>query len=226
MKRSFWFWLCFAVSIILATYFSTRIIMTTLGHGSTAHVHNISISSDTRGPELGAVAAAAAVAPGTHTYSVDLDALAARIAETPGVRAAAVRRMPNGNLSVRVKMYRAVAQWTDGEAYFPLSADGTIVRRPSDERDPASVLFRGPVPDDISDITDAARNMTDKIDYMEWIEDRRWNMITTDNITVMLPEDNPTAAIAALMMLNKKHDILSRDIHVIDMRDDARILVK
>ncbi|MBD5400452.1 hypothetical protein HDR61_01750 [bacterium] len=226
MKRSFWFWLCFVVSIILATYFSVRIIMTALGHGNVAHVHNISISADMRGPELGAVAAAAAVAPGAHSYSVDLDTLAARVSDTPGVRMAAVRRMPNGNISVRVKMYRAVAQWTDGDAFYPLSADGTIVRRPSDARDPASVLFRGALPDDISEITDAARNMTRYINYLEWIENRRWNIITTDDIKIMLPEDNPTAAIATLMMLQKKHDILSRDIHVIDMRDDARILVK
>jgi len=226
MKRSFWFWLCFGVSIILATYFATRIIMTVLGHGSAARIHSISISSDTRGPDLNAVAAAVKIAPGTHTYSVDLDSCAARVTDTPGVRRGAVRRMPNGNLAVRVKMYRAVAQWTDGEEYFPLSADGTVVRRPMDGRDAASVLFRGPVPDDISEITKAAHSMTGRLDYLEWIEGRRWNMRTNTGITVMLPETNPAGSIATLMMLDKKHGLLTRDITVIDMRDDARILVK
>lgn len=226
MKRSFWFWLCFVLSIILATYFAVRIIMTAMGHGTAAHVHSISISATPRRSELGPVTAAAAVSPGTRTYSVDLSALAARVAATPGVRDAAVRRMPNGNLSVRVNMHRAVAQWTDGDAFFPLSADGTIVQRPETERDPKSILFRGNVPSDISEITKAAHNLIGNLDYMEWIENRRWNLQTTGGITVMLPEKNPSAAIASLVMLNEKHNLLTRDISVIDMRDDTRILVK
>ena len=226
MKRSIWFWLFFALSIILATYFAVRIIMTTMGHGTISRVRTISISADMRGPDLNPVAAAAAVAPGTHTYSVDLSAQNARIAATPRVRDCAVRRMPNGNLKVKVEMHHAVAQWTDGQAYFPLSADGTIVKRPSDTRDAASVLFRGTLPADISEITKSAHNMFGKLDYLEWIESRRWNMQTLGGITVMLPEDNPAAAIATLMVLDEKHGLLSRNISVIDMRDDARILVK
>lgn len=226
MKRSFWFWLCFVLTIILATYFAVRIIMTAMGHGAASRVHSISLNATPRGAELGPVAAAAAIAPGTHTYSVDLAAMAARVSATPGVRDAAVRRMPNGNLSVRVNMHTAVAQWTDGDAFYPLSADGTIVQRPVAERDPASIVFRGPVPTDISDITKAARNLIGNLNYMEWIENRRWNLITTGGITVMLPEKNPAAAIASLVMLNEKHSLLSRNISVIDMRDDARILVK
>lgn len=226
MKRNIWFWLCFVAAIVLATYFATRIIMTGLGYGAAARVHNISISADNGNKDLSALAAAAAVAPGTHTYSVDLDALNARIANVPGVRASAVRRLPNGNLSVRVKLYRAVAQWTDGENFFPLSADGTIVRRPADERSPGTVLFRGPLPDDISEITKVAHNLVGHLDYLEWIEQRRWNIVTTGGITVMLPEQDPAAAISSLLVLNKNHNILSKDIKVIDMRDNARILVK
>lgn len=226
MKRSIWFWLYFGLSVILATYFAVRIILTVMGHGTAAHVHTISISGDSRGQDLNAVTTAAAVAPGTHTYSVDLNTMAARVSATPGVKNAAVRRMPNGNLALRVKMYTPVAQWTDGDAFFPLSADGTIVRRASDVRDTTSVLFRGPLPDDISAITKAAHNLIAHLDYMEWIENRRWNLQTTSGITVLLPEDNPTDAIASLIVLNEKHALLSRDITVIDMRDNTRILVK
>lgn len=226
MKRSIWFWLYFIVSIILATYLAVRVAMTLMGHGPTAKIHTISISSDVRGTDLTPVSAAAAVPAGTHSYSIDLDAICGRIAATPGVKTASIRRMPNGNLRVRVQMYTAVAQWTDGGAFYPLSADGTIVRRPSETRDAASVLFRGDVPDDISEITKAAHNMIDRLDYLEWIEHRRWNLHTTGGITVMLPEDNATGAIASLIMLDDKYGLLSRDISVIDMRDDTRTLIK
>lgn len=226
MKRSLWFWLSFITAIVLAVYFSVRIIMTAMGYGPVAMVRRVSISADIADKDLSALAAAAAVAPGARTYSTDLTAMNARIAATPGVRQSAVRRMPNGNLSVRVKLYRAVAQWTDGENYFPLSADGTIVNTPADARNESSVVFSGALPDDITEITNAAHNMIGDVDYMEWIENRRWNMHTTGGITVMLPEKNPADAIGALIVLNNNHKILARDIKSIDMRDPARILVK
>jgi len=226
MKRNIWFWVYFVVAIILATYFASRIIMIGLGYGPMAHVRSISISADQDDKDLTALAAAAAVAPGTRAYGANLDAINARIGAVPGVRQSAVRRKPDGNLAVRVKLYRAVALWTDGQNYYPLSADGTIVQRPTDTRAEGTVLFRGPLPNDISEITNVAHNMIGDVDYLEWIEGRRWNLITTNGITVMLPEQNPGDAIGSLMVLNKNHQILSRKITVIDMRDTARILVK
>ena len=42
----------------------------------------------------------------------------------------------------------------------------------------------------------------------------------------MLPESDPVAAIASIGVLNQNHNILSKNLKTIDMRDDARILVK
>ncbi len=226
MKKSLWFWLSFVVAIILAIYFSVRVVMIGLGHGGAAMVHSISVSADQNDKDLSALAAAATIAPNTRVYSVDLDMLNNRVMAVPGVKNAAVRRLPNGNISVRVAMYRAVALWTDGQNFFPLSADGTIVNKPTDVRDSSHVVFRGTLPQDITEITRAAHNLVGHLDTLEWIEDRRWNLYTNNGITVMLPEQNPIAAIGALISLNNNHQILNKDIKLIDMRDDARILVK
>ena len=226
MKRNLWFWLYFIAAILLAIYFATRVIMTFMGYGPISTVRNISISADTKNKDLTQMVAATGVSPGTHTYSVNLELINERLLNTPGVRESAVRRMPNGNLAVRIKLYRAVAGWTDGTYYYPLSADGTVVNNPSEEKKPGVVMFRGPVPNDISQITKSATNLIGDLDYIEWIDDRRWNIVTTNDITVMLPEENPDAAIASLIVLNDKHNILSKNIKTIDMRDSARILVK
>ncbi len=189
-------------------------------------MHRVSISADARDKDLTQIAAAAAVAPGTRTYSINLDNMAERIADVPGVKSAAVRRMPNGNIAIRVKLHRAVAQWTDGQNYFPLSADGTVVNRPVDERDENNVVFRGPLPDDITDITNASHALAGELEYLEWIENRRWNMVTRGGITILLPESDPVTAIGSLIVLNNNHGILNKKIEIIDMRDTARILVK
>ncbi len=226
MKRNLWFWLYFVAAILLAIYFATRIIMTFMGYGPTSTVRNISVSADLDGKDLTPMVAATGVSPGTHAYSVNLELINERLLNTPGVRESAVRRMPNGNLAVKLHLYRAVAGWTDGTYYYPLSADGTVVNSPSEEKKDGVVMFRGPLPNDISDITKAATNLIGELDYMEWIDDRRWNIMTTGGIMVMLPEEDPTAAIASLVVLDKKHNLLSKNIKTIDMRDNARILVK
>ena len=226
MKKSLWFWLCFSVAIVFAIYFSVRVVMTGMGRGTNAYVTNISISADQSDKDLSAIVAAATIAPNTRTYSIDLDMLNERVSKVPGVKKSAVRRMPNGNISVRVALHRAVALWTDGQNFFPLSADGTIVNKPTDVRDASHVVFRGKLPNDITQITNVAHNLVGDLDYMEWIENRRWNMYTNGGITIMLPEENPLAAIGTLISLNNNHNILDKDIKLIDMRDSARILVK
>lgn len=226
MKRNLWFWLYFIAAILLAIYFVTRIIMTFMGYGPISTVRNVSISADTNNKDLTQMVAATGISPGTHAYSVNLDLINERLLQTPGIRESAVRRLPNGNLSVRVRLYRAVAGWTDGTYYYPLSADGTVVNKPSEERKAGVVIFRGNVSDDISEITKAATNIIDDLDYMEWIDNRRWNIITNDGLIVMLPEEDPVAAIGSLVIMNKNHNILSKKIKTIDMRDSARILIK
>ncbi len=226
MKRSIWFWLCFVITVILAIYFATRIIMVGMGHCDISRVRNISISADQKSKDLSGIVSAAAIAPGTRSYSVNLEDINTRISSVPGVQKSAVRRLANGNLSVRVSLYTAVALWSDGENYFPLSADGTIVNTPTNTRDVNHVVFHGTVPNDISEITNAASNLIGQLDYLEWIENRRWDLHTFNGITVKLPEHDAISAINTLIAMNQTHKILDRKISVIDMRDNARILVK
>ncbi len=220
------FWIYFCAAIGLAIYLATRTVMTGLGMGPAATVHTISIKTNSNDMDLSELGTAAALPPGTRTYSVNLDSLAVRTNAVPGIRHSAVRRHPNGNLSVRAVAHDAIATWTDGEHYFPLSSDGTIVNRPSTERDTSSVLFRGKIPSDIQNITNAVHTLIDDINYMEWIENRRWDIVTNGGITIMLPETDPTSAVGTLLMLDKNHQILDRKLTVIDMRDAARILVQ
>ena len=226
MRRSIWFWLCFGIAVILAIYFTSRIIMTFSGIGNMSKLHKTIITADVENKDMTALSAAAALPKNTNFYSINITDLNNNIMAVPGVRDSSVRRLPNGNLIIHTSFHHFVAAWTDGESYFPLSDDGTIANTPSDERPTSAILFRGPVPDDINEITNAANDMLADIDYIEWIENRRWNIHTTGGITIKLPEENFAAAIAGLITINKNHNILGRDITTIDMRDPARILVK
>ena len=119
MKKSIWFWVSFVVAIIFAIYFCVRIAMSSMGYGPVAKVHNISISADKTDADLSSLVSIVTLAPNTNAYSVNLDMLKNRALKVPGIKKAAVRRMPNGNISVKVSLYRAVALWIDGQSFFP-----------------------------------------------------------------------------------------------------------
>lgn len=226
MKRSLLFWVYFCVAIILGIYFASRIVLVGMGHGKNATIHSISILAESGGYDLLAVETAAKSGLGVQVNALDLTILNNRIRAVPGVRDVATRRMPNGTLRVLVQMHQTIAQWTDGEAFYPLAADGTTIKIPSDTRSSDAIVFRGMLPDDISNITNATQSIASLIDYLEWIENRRWNIITKDGITIMLPENDSVATVRELISLNDKKNILGRDIKTIDMRDSARILIK
>jgi cell division septal protein FtsQ len=278
MKRNLWFWLYFIAAILLAIYFAARIIMARMGYGPTAMIRHISISAETTNRNLlSSIENNIGIQSGTHTYTKKLEHINTQLKQKiPNIEKSAVRRLPNGNLAIKVNFYKAVAEITNGVYYYPLSDKGECIETPSETRSAGSIVFhgeciteckekpkencegkkskecepkilvlpnndkseisekcqpntavlRGRVPNEIGEITKAAHNLIGDLDYLEWIDGRRWNLVTLGGITIMLPENNPISAIGNIVMLDKKHNILSKDIKVIDMRDDTRILVK
>lgn len=226
MKKTIFFWLYFVASIILAVYFSVRIITSIMGRGPVSQVHHISISSNSRNTDIEPIRMAIGINNGTNIKSVDLHQINNRVARVPGVKNSSVRRLANGDILIKTEHYKVAAQWSDGVYYYPLSVDGVKIDKPSSERDENTIVFQGLVPDNLSDIINGVSALSKHIDYMDMIESRRWNIHTKNGITIYLPEDNPSVAINKINRLNQTHKILSRNLEIIDMRDNARILVK
>ena len=86
MKRTIVFWLYFVIAIVLGIYFATRIIMTGLGHGNLATIHNITITTDDSDMDMVAVQTVAAGGLGARTNSLNIDSLNRRIATVPGIK--------------------------------------------------------------------------------------------------------------------------------------------
>ncbi len=200
--------------------------MVSLGHGNSATVKSISVSADLDNRNLTMLASAAGITPGTNSYSLNLGEINTRVASVPDVKESAVRRLPNGNLAIKVKLHKIIAIWTDGQTMYPLSADGTIIKRSIDQKPQNIIVFRGDLPSDIIEINKAVQTLAKDINYMEWVENRRWNIHTNNDTIILLPEENPYSAITSLMTLDKNKKILSKKIHILDMRDPARILVR
>lgn len=226
MKKTIFFWLYFIASIILAVYFSVRVITSIMGRGPVSTVKHISILSDSRKTDLEPIRLAIGITNGTNIKSVDLHQINNRVSKVPGVKKSSVRRLSNGDIIVKTEQHKIAAQLNDGEYYYPLSEDGTKIDAPSTERNENTVVFRGMVPEDFTEIVNVVSGLSEHIDYIYMVESRRWNIYTKNGTLIYLPEDEPAVAVSKIKRLNNTHKLLSRDIEVIDMRDNARILVK
>lgn len=226
MKKSLFFWLYFVGSIILAIYFSSRIITSLMGRGPVSYVKHISITSDSKDTNIEPIKVAIGITRGTNIRSVNLHQINTRVSQVPGVKKSSTRRLSNGDIVIKTQQHKVAAQWSDGEFYYPLSSDGTKIDTPTTERDENTIVFTGVVPDNLSEIIKTVSAISKYIDYMNMVESRRWNIHTKNGTTIYLPEDNPSVAINKISVLNQTHKLLSRKLEIIDMRDKARILVK
>ena len=225
MKKTILFWLYFVLSIILAIYFAVRVITSQMGRGPVSNVQNI-ITYGTNSKDDNIIKMSLGLAPGNTLRALDLHQLNNRVSNIPGVKKAAVRRLPNGDIIVKIQKHNIVATWSDGAYYYPLSADGTKIDTPLAERNNNSIVFRGDLPENLKDVIASLSVLSKDIDYVEYIESRRLNIHTNNDITIYLPEHDMDVAISKINVLNHTHKLLSRKLDIIDMRDKARILVK
>ncbi|MBQ3784812.1 MAG: cell division protein FtsQ/DivIB [Alphaproteobacteria bacterium] len=225
MKKSIWFWLCFVLSIILAIYFAVRVITSQMGRGPVSTVQSIkTYGTNAKDDEI--IKLSLGVSPGTNLRAIDLHQLNYRVSNIPGVKNSAVRLLPNGKIIVKIQKHKVIATWTDGAYYYPLSADGTKINTPSEQRNDNSVVFQGDLPNNLSNIISSVSSISKYIDYINMVESRRWNIHTKNGTVIYLPEKDPDTTINKIKVLNQTHKLLSRKLDIIDMRDSARILVK
>ena len=55
---------------------------------------------------------------------------------------------------------------------------------------------------------------------------RRWNLYLKNNIQILLPENNTSAAWGHLAQLNKKYKLLTQDLVSIDLRLSDRVIIQ
>ena len=197
-----------------------------MGRGPVSSVKHIYITNNSQDFNPDTIKMAIGISDETNTRSLDLRQMNKRILGVPGIKKSAVRRLSNGDIIIKTEKYDVVAVWSDGVYYYPLSSDGTKIDTPSDTYNENALVFRGEIPNNLTDIINSASVLSEHIDYIKMIESRRWNIHTKNGTVIYLPENGFADAINKINVLNQTHKLLSRQIDIIDLRDNARILIK
>jgi hypothetical protein len=123
----------------------------------------------------------------------------------------------NGRISVYLEYKKVLATTLRNNIYYPLGSDG-IINRPYDGRPNGLVVFVKETKnvDEILAILTKNPAVLKEINFVEEIEERRFNLILKNRTVVMLPENNVDEALKKIPN--------GVNVKILDLRDTSKII--
>lgn len=169
-----------------------------------------------------AVYGALGIKNGVSIFSADPSAVRARLVELPWVADAAVSRRYPDLISVRLIEKRPFALWQVGSATLIVERSGAVIEGVEPSFSEGLPLILGPGAPEIAaqilDLLDLQRAISARLQGIERISERRWDLILDRGIRVRLPEIGWEEQLAELERLIVDRGVLERDLEIIDLR--------
>jgi len=165
------------------------------------------------------------------SFDLDLDDLRVEVETLDAVASASVQIRRGGVLSVVVRERVPVLIWRQDEELKLLDAEGhrvASIETRSDRSDLPLVVGLG-AGDHVTEalgIFSASKVFSARTRGLLRVGERRWDVVLDRNQRIMLPEDDPTRALAKVIALNEAQDLLARDIAAIDFRNPRRPVLR
>lgn len=161
------------------------------------------------------------------TFDLDLDALRRSVEDLPAVAEAAARIRQKGVLEVSIIERAPVALWRTRDGIDVLDIEGIAISAVQTRADrPDLPVIAGYGAD--QHVAEAVRlinimaPMKDRLRGLVRVGERRWDVILSPDLRIMLPQDRPDFALERVIALHEAQDVLNRDLAAVDMRIAAR----
>ena len=154
----------------------------------------------------------------------------ARLEANPLVKQASVRKLYPNQVVIDIVERTPYAVWQKGGDVSAIAADGALVDEVTDARyaDLPFVVGEGANAraGEYVQLLDAMDELKPRVEAGVLVGQRRWNLRLKSGVDVKLPEDNPQAAIAQLLSLQRQSRILDKDMLALDFRTPGRVFVR
>ena len=165
------------------------------------------------------------------SFDLDLDAARARIEELDAVKMAELRVRSGGVLQVLVTERQPVAVWRTDAGLMLVDDSGHRVAGLHARSDRPDLPLIAGVGADVAteealQLMTAAGPLTPRIRGIVRMGERRWDIVLDRDQRILLPSDNPIRALERLLALDRAQDILARDLLAVDLRIDARPILR
>lgn len=153
-----------------------------------------------------------------------------RIASLPWAARVSVRKSYPSTIEIDIAERVPFAIWQSGSQLSLIERDGDVITAyPGPEFATLPLVIGMGAAEEADEIIAAVRaypEMAARIKAYIRIADRRWDLRFENGITVKLPDQGETQALADLAGLDRSDGILSRDIAAVDFRLADRIVVR
>ncbi|MBX3580550.1 MAG: cell division protein FtsQ/DivIB [Rhizobiaceae bacterium] len=164
----------------------------------------------------------------TSLVGFDAEAARERIASLPWVKVAAVRKVYPDEIEVRIEEREPFAIWQRGSRLAIIERDGRIITDFDANRHSVLPLVVGDGAEKgaafIAKI-EAHPELSSRVKGFVRVADRRWDIRLENGITIRLPERGEDKALEEVLRLDRENGLLSRDIAVVDLRLEDRLVV-
>jgi cell division protein FtsQ len=154
----------------------------------------------------------------------------ARLEANPLVKQASVRKLYPNQVVIDIVERTPYAVWQKGGDVSAIAADGASIDEVTDAKyaDLPFVVGEGANAraGEYVQLLDAMDELKPRVEAGVLVGQRRWNIRLKSGVDVKLPEDNPQAAIAELLSLQRQSRILDRDMLALDFRTPGRVFVR
>lgn len=161
------------------------------------------------------------IAPGQSIFSADVQTAREQLSQLPWVANVDVTRRYPDTIDVDMVEKPPFALWQSKHGLYVVDRAGAQIERTARERFPKLPLFVGDAPDGASDLVEAIalhRAVAARVEAMQRVSGRRWNLILDDGVLVKLPESDWAPELGVLENLIVEKGILERDVTEIDLR--------
>jgi cell division protein FtsQ len=163
-------------------------------------------------------------------FTFDVDAARARVEALPWVAQATLKKLYPGMLEVAVIERLPYALWQQGTTVSLIDPQGAVITNQIGERYRTLPLVVGPGAntrvDEFLDLIVDHPDLTRHVRAGVLVSGRRWNIVLSEAVEILLPEQEPKAALDRLVEIDHKSQLLSRDIAAVDLRLPDRMVVR
>ena len=161
---------------------------------------------------------------------LDAVAMRERLRMVPLIKDAEIRKLYPSSLSITIVERQPFALWQRDGQIAIVSSDGMPIDTMHDNKYVGLPLIVGQNANlrigEYIRILAAAGDFASRIKAGTLVAQRRWNLYTSDNVEIRLPERDPEAAVANLVRIQREQRILDKDIVALDLRVPDRIIVR
>lgn len=166
----------------------------------------------------------------TSLVALDIGAAREKLSHLPWVQDVEVRKVYPKTIEVKLKEREAYAIWQHGSELSLIEKSGSVIAPLRDNKFASLPLFVGRDAETAVSFFEGQLadwpDLKKRVKAYVRIAGRRWDLHLDNGIVVKLPEGDVARAMQMLQTLDRKQDLLARDIAAVDLRLDDRTTIQ